>query len=95
MWRTTPVHRWGLEGSVAEDSPPALANGVDLEGIQEPRDGVGELFRRVYGTTIRGSGLEAEGLMRRLASDLDALAPGELAKFVKARGEDGRLGRSV
>ncbi len=91
MWQTTPVHRWELSGSRAEDSPPALPDGVDLGDIQREEDGAGSLFHRVYRTSIRGSDLSAEELIARITGDLDAMAPSELTKFEKVRGRRGRL----
>jgi hypothetical protein len=91
LWRTTPVHRWELTGSAAEDSPPALPEGVEHDEIQGVVDGAGALFHRVYRTSIRGSGLSAGELMARIAGDLDAMAPSEMASFQKVRGEQGEL----
>jgi uncharacterized protein (UPF0548 family) len=91
MWRTTPVHRWELVGSRAEDAGPPLPQGIDLERIQREADGAGALFHRVYETSIRGSGLSAAELIAKIAGDLDALAPSELARFEKVRGEQGVL----
>jgi uncharacterized protein (UPF0548 family) len=85
------VHRWELAGSGVEDSPPALPRGVELGGIQGVDDGAGTLFHRVYRTSIRGSRLRAEELIARMTADLDAMAPSELAKFQKVRGERGEL----
>jgi uncharacterized protein (UPF0548 family) len=76
---------------VAEDSPPVLPPGVARDGIQGVDDGVGALFHRVYRTAIRGADLDAEELMARMTADLDAMAPSELAKFQKVRGEQGEL----
>ncbi len=91
MWRTTPVHRWELSGSKSEDSPPDLPAGVELSDIQLMEDGVGSMFHRVYRTSIRGSDLSAEQLVAKIAFELDALAPSELAKFDKVRGQQGQL----
>jgi len=85
------VHRWELSGSWAEDSPPALDDGVELDGVQRVGDGVGPLFHRVYRTSIRGSDLSAEELMAQISADLDALVPSELAAFQKVGGEAGAL----
>jgi uncharacterized protein (UPF0548 family) len=85
------VHRWELAGSPAEDSPPALPRGVELDDIQGVDDGAGSLFHRVYRTSIRGTDLRAEELIARMTADLDAMAPSELARFQKVRGEHGEL----
>ncbi len=86
-----PVHRWEMTGFPEEDSPPPLPEGVELEDIQQPADGAGSLFHRIYRTTIRGSDLSAQELMARISNDLDAMAPGGMAKFHKVRGKEGQL----
>lgn len=91
MWRTTPVHRWELAGSLSEDSPPALPDGVDLDEIQGAENGAGALFHRIYRTSIRGADLSAQELIARISRDLDVLPPSGLAKFQKVRGEKGEL----
>ena len=91
MWRTTVVHRWELTGSWEEDAPPPLPDGVDVTEVQRVGDGAGTHFHRLYRTSIRGSTMSAEALMARLMSDLDAMAPTELASFQRVRGEEGEL----
>lgn len=91
MWRTTPIHRWELEGSLEDDSPPAIDRGVEQHELQRPADGVGPLLHRVYRIRIRESKLSAEELIERIAADLDAMAPGELASFHRLRGAEGKL----
>jgi uncharacterized protein DUF1990 len=88
MWRTTPLHRRELEGSLPEDSPPPLPPGVAREGIQAPEDGAGPLFHRRYRVAIAGSRLRPEELFRRLVADLNQAAPTEFARFHRD-GEDG------
>ena len=91
MWRTTPVHRWELSGSPAEDAPPPLPDGIELDEIQGVEDGAGSLFHRVYRTSIRGAEMSAEELMARLTADLDLMAPTEMASFEKVHGQEGEL----
>jgi uncharacterized protein (UPF0548 family) len=91
MWRTTPFHRGERAGTAAEDSAPALAPGVSREEIQGAEDGVGPLFHRTYAVRVRDSRISAGELMARLQADPDAAAPGELAKFIKVRGAEGRM----
>src|SRR5690242_17331713 len=86
MWRTTPMHRAEVEGSIADDAPPQLPGGVDRSGIQT--EGTGPLFHRRYRTTIRGSDMDPQELIRRVSADPDAVAPSEFASFQKVRGED-------
>jgi uncharacterized protein (UPF0548 family) len=87
FWRVTAVHRWEMEGSLAEDGPPALSGDVALEEIQTPEEGVGPLVHRIYRTRIVGTVMTPEELMRRLKRDLDRVAPSEFASFQKASDE--------
>jgi uncharacterized protein (UPF0548 family) len=91
MWSTTPVHRWELTGSWAEDAPPDLPAAVSRDDLQLPEDGDGPLVHRIYRTRIVGAPLAPEELMRRMSADLDSAAPSEFATFQKLRGEKGRL----
>ena len=91
MWRTTPLHRSEEEGSWAEDAPPDLPAGADLDEIQRARDGAGPLFHRRYEVTIRDSPCSPERLMAILGEDLDRAAPTEFATFKKLRGTTGDL----
>ena len=91
MWRTTPVHRWELTGSSPVDIPPPLAPDVERAELQPPEDGVGPMLHRLYRVRIRAPRLTAEELMGRIQSDLDAMAPTELASFQKVHGEPGAL----
>ncbi len=91
MWRTTPVHRWELTGSVAQDRLPALPADIDTEHLQRPEDGVGPLFHRHYRTRIAAARMTPEELVSRIAADLDAVAPSEFASFQRLQGEPGRL----
>ncbi len=89
MWRTTPVHRWELSGSLDTDQPPDLPGDVELDGLQRAGDGVGPLVHRIYRTRIAGSSLTPEQLVGRIAADLDGVAPSEFATFQKLRGGEG------
>jgi uncharacterized protein (UPF0548 family) len=91
MWRTTPVHRWEMTGSPAQDGPPPLPRGVDLEELQRPEDGVGPLVHRIYRTRIRATTMPAAELMGRITADLDAVAPSEFASFQKVQGDPSRI----
>jgi uncharacterized protein (UPF0548 family) len=91
MWRTTPVHRWELTGSSPVDVAPPLAAGVERAELQPAEDGVGPLLHRLYRTRIRASRMSAEELMQVIQSDVDRMAPSELASFQKVHGEPGTL----
>ena len=87
FWRVGAVHRWEMPGSLPRDREPALPEGVSVEEIQTPDDGVGPLIHRIYRTRIVGSPMTPESLMERLKQDLDRVAPSEFATFQKADGE--------
>lgn len=91
LWRTTPLHRRQLDGSLPEDLPPEYPPGVSLEQVQRPRDGTGPLLHRTYRATIVEGRLTGEALMARLSADPDCVAPRALAKFRKTAGEEGRM----
>ena len=60
LWRVGAVHRWEMPGSLPQDGEPALPEGVSLEEIQTPDDGVGPLIHRIYRTRIVGSVMTPE-----------------------------------
>jgi uncharacterized protein (UPF0548 family) len=91
LWRTTPVHRWEMAGTMDRDCEPALPEGIDRSEIQAVDDGVGPLLHRLYRTRIKTPRLRAEELIRCLGEDLDQMAPSEFASFQKLHGEDGSL----
>jgi uncharacterized protein (UPF0548 family) len=81
-----------MPGSAPRDGEPALPEGVSLEQIQTPADGVGPLIHRIYRTRIVGSVMTPESLMERLREDLDRVAPSEFATFQKAGAGPLKLG---
>ena len=89
LWRTTPFHRTEEEGSLPEDAPPPLPDGVSHAEVQRPEDGSGPLFRRRYRTRIRGTDLTPEQFVTHVAGHLKELAPREFASFEKTRGQEG------
>jgi hypothetical protein len=91
MWRTTPMHRSEQEGSLEEDGPPALPDGIERDELQEPKDGVAPLFHRRYVVRIRGARLSPEQLLERVSGDPNAVAPSEFAWFHKVRGGEDRM----
>jgi uncharacterized protein (UPF0548 family) len=90
LWRTTPMRRTEEPGALPQDSPPPLPDGIDRDELQGAEDGVGPLFHRRYRVRIAGSELTAQELMERFGSDLNAVAPTELARFHKIRGAPDR-----
>jgi hypothetical protein len=91
IWRTTPMYRRELNGTLDADLPPDLPGGVSHEEIQRPRDGAGPLFHRVYSGSIRGSNWTAAELIACVSADPNRVAPLALARFQKTRGEKGQM----
>jgi hypothetical protein len=90
MWRTTPMRRSEDVGSL-DDLPPRLPDGFSDEDVLAIEDGVGPLFHRLYRARIRDARLTAEDVVRLVGADPNRAAPTELARFLKVRGEKGRL----
>ena len=91
LWRTTPVHRWEMAGTMDRDCAPPLPEGIDRAEIQAVDSGVGPLLHRLYRTRIKTPQFGAEELIRRLGEDLDLMAPSEFASFQKLHGNEGSL----
>jgi uncharacterized protein (UPF0548 family) len=91
LWRTTPVHRWEMAGTMDRDCAPPLPEGIDSAEIQSVDDGVGPLLHRLYRTRIKTPRRGPEELIRCLGEDLDRMAPSEFASFQKLHGDEGSL----
>lgn len=91
LWRTTPIHRSDLPGTLDEDGPPPLPRQCDWDDLQESTDGAGTLFHRRYWTRIRNAELTAEQLMARLQADPNRVCPNEFAVFQKLRGKENTM----
>jgi Domain of unknown function (DUF1990) len=91
MWRTTPLHRDEVEGSLEEDSPPPLPAELERSEIQTPDDGAGPMFHRRYRVRIRGSELSPDELVQAVAADPDSVSPSEFATFRKLGGSEGGM----
>jgi uncharacterized protein (UPF0548 family) len=91
MWRITPVHRWEMTGSAAQDGPPSLPPGTDRAELQGPEDGTGPLVHRLYRTRIEATRISPEELIGRVSQDLNRVAPTEFASFHKLRGDSERM----
>ena len=85
LWQTTPTHRWELSGSWPEDAPPTCR----AASVRSGSNGwMTALARSSTGSTGRGSWVgvdRREQLMRRMAQDLDCVAPSEFATFQRVR----------
>lgn len=91
FWRTLPVHRRELVGSLPRDAGPDLPEGIELEGIQRPSDGAGPLVHRIYRAEIAGAQVSPEQLLDTITRDLNAVAPSEFASFHKLSGDAGAM----
>lgn len=91
LWRILPIHRSEQPGSLADDSPPALREDIDSAGLQQPDQGSGPLFHRLYSGAIAGAETSPEQLIARLAADPNDVSPTRLARFRKTRGQKGEL----
>jgi hypothetical protein len=91
LWRILPVYRTECEGSLAEDMPPPLPDGISVEEIQTPDDGVGPLLHRTYSCTIADTDMAPEELIEILSRDPNRVTPRQVARFRKTHGEESRL----
>jgi hypothetical protein len=72
------------------DSPPLLAEEPDL-AQREDEQAVGPVVHRLYSATIRAPKLTADRLVAIIAADPNVIAPSEVLRFEKTRGEPGAL----
>lgn len=91
MWRTTPLHRSEVEGSLPDDAPPELPAKPSREEVQHPPEGAGPLFHRTYRARIREARVGPEELIATITEDPDRVAPTEFASFTKVLGEAGSM----
>jgi Domain of unknown function (DUF1990) len=91
MWRTTPMHRDEVEGSIEQDAPPALPPGMPDDEVQLPDRGVGPLFHRRYRTRIRDARCSPEDLIAYVRAAPDRVVPTEFASFQKVHGDEGQM----
>ncbi|HWD65073.1 MAG TPA: hypothetical protein VG405_07845 [Solirubrobacteraceae bacterium] len=91
IWRILPVHRQEEAGNLPDDLPPPLPDSVSLEEVRQPQDGVGPLLHRRYWCQIADAQIGAHELISRLAADPNLIAPRQIARFSKARGEEGQM----
>jgi hypothetical protein len=69
--------------------PPLPADGLERDAQAGP--GIGRVAHRVYSATIEAPRLSAERLMTIIAADPNVIAPTEVLRFEKTRGQPGRL----
>ncbi len=71
--------------------PPAVAGHFNSDEVQAPENGKGPLFHRCYRVSIADARLTASELMAKIQADPNLVAPTEVARFEKMRGEDGAM----
>lgn len=91
LWRTTPMTRHECVAPWDELLPPPLPHAAGHDEVQAPRHGAGPLFHRRYAVTIAGAQMTPEQVIRRVARDVDCVAPTEFASFQKVQGDEGRM----
>ncbi len=85
------MYRRELAGDPDHDLPPQLPNGASRDELQQPEDGSGPLFHRVYRAAIAGARLTPAELMARIKADPNVVAPVSLGRFEKTTGEHGAI----
>lgn len=88
LWRTTPMTRREDTADWDDLLPLPLPDGVSHDEILTPDAGAGPLFHRRYAVTIAGARMTPEQVIRRVARDVDCVAPTEFASFQKVEGDD-------
>ncbi len=91
MWRTTPLHRREMSGSLPDDAGPDLPADMSPADLQPADDGVGPLFHRRYRARIANPKVSPEDLIATISADPNEVAPTEFARFLKVEGDEGRL----
>ena len=86
LWRTTPLHRRERDGSLHDDGPPPLPDGVGTDELLPADAGVGPLFHRRYRARFVDATTSPEELMARITADPNEAAPTEFARFTKVSG---------
>lgn len=90
LWRTVPMHRSETDGG-PEDLPPPIPDLLLDDAVQQLADGTGPLLHRYYAVRIEGSHMTPQQLLSAVTSDLNQVAPSEVATFDKSRGPAGEL----
>jgi hypothetical protein len=90
VWRTTPIHRREVDGSVEADLPPTEP-AVAADGVQRIEDGAGPLFHRTYTGRVRDARFGVSELMDQVKADPNVVAPVALARFHKTAGPPWRM----
>jgi uncharacterized protein (UPF0548 family) len=91
LWRTTPMRRMELAGSLRHDMPPALHPAAVLDELQLPEHGYGPLMHRRYRVCVADARCTPEELFARIQADPDCVSPSEFATFQKVLGDEGSM----
>jgi len=93
MWRTTPMRRKEVPGSLPATLPELLTypTGLADDEVQGHDAGTGPLFHRCYRTRIRNSPTSAEELMDKIRADPNRTSPTKFARFQRTHGAPGSL----
>ena len=77
---------------IVEIDPAGAAAPLTTEDCDTAqREGVGPVVHRLFSATIRAPKLTADRLLAIIAADPNVIAPSEVLRFEKVRGEPGRL----
>jgi len=87
LWRTTPIDRSEVPGTVAQDTPPPLPPDTDRSEHQGVEDGFGPLMHRCYIARVDDAQRNAQEVISAFAAVPDRAVPRALATFVKVEGE--------
>ncbi|GAA0909895.1 DUF1990 domain-containing protein [Streptomyces thermoalcalitolerans] len=78
LWETTPLHRGGECRGDERDRPPPLSPDVVDDRVQQPEDGCGPLYHRLFRVNIAAAGLEADQLIAWVCRDFKHFVPTEV-----------------
>jgi hypothetical protein len=79
---------------IEEIDPPGDRALLPADGVERDAqggEGIGRVVHRVYSATIEAPTLSAERLLSIIAADPNVIAPTEVLRFEKTRGQPGRL----
>ncbi|GAA1005227.1 DUF1990 domain-containing protein [Streptomyces sp. LB8] len=78
LWETTPLRRGGECRGDERDRPPPLSPDVVDDRLQQPEDGCGPLYHRLFRVNIAGADLEADRLITWVCRDFKHFVPTEV-----------------
>lgn len=90
-WRFPVYTRRRDVARVPEGPAPLPPDAPGRAHVQRPAEGAGPRFHRRYHVDIAECALTPEALIERVGREIHAFSPGEIARFEKTLGEEGRL----